>query len=234
MNTKDSLFYRTLKIFTIFISLSLVVAVAGAGPVIQQDGIRRFRDIQEWQAKFHYELDFEDSYQDGSTEFLGFKGLGGEDLEKVIISGTATYTYAGRGVFVGKGSVDYEVSILSMASLGNARVVYLTDGKGKDNLEPIKEINYLKIDLSEGTYDFWVTPGHDDEEMAMFGVDVVSRDYLNITDPVIEKMAENGTPVMFPELLKAMFPNQRNQADLHQLNAYVNNYPLPSFGYVLS
>lgn len=234
MNTKNSTFYKTLQISTIFISLFLIVTVAGAGSVPLQDGIRRFRDIKEWQAKFHYELDYEDSYQDGSTEFLGFKGLGGEDIEKVIISGTATYTYAGRGVFVGKGSANYEVSIMSMASMGNAWVVYLTDGKGKDNLEPIKEINYLRIDLSEGTYDFWVTPGHDDEEMAMFGVDVVSRDYLNITEPMIKKMAENGTPVMFPELLKAMFPNQRSQADLHQLNAYVNYYPLPSFGYVLS
>jgi len=208
-------------------------ASEGASP-LQKKGIERFKGINKWKGKIHYKLDYKDEIGDAGTSFLEMKGLQGKTLQKIIIDGEVTFNSAGdNSIFVGKGKVKYSISIFSISSLGEAFVIHLTDGKGSAKIEPIRQINYLKFHFSDGSYSLRITPGSSDEELDAFGVEVETYSKIKITKALIKKMEEEGRPLLYPEVLKSIFPDRDTNRDLENIAAEAFGIVLPSSGYTL-
>ena len=198
-----------------------------------QSGSAQFRKVKKWKGEIHYKLDRSEGIYDNRVTFLKLKGLDGKTLERVIIDGTVIFEPSDNdknNVYVGRGKVKYEVSIITVSKLGEAMVVHLTDGKGSEKIEPIEEINSLRFNYSEGTYSLRITPGISDEDLDTFGVFVESVSEMKITKAFLSKMEEHSRKIPFPEFLKEMFPDVVKNPDRENIVAEAFGMVLPSSG----
>ncbi len=236
----------------IILLLLIILLFTSFGELLySRSGSARFKNVKKWKGTIHYKLDLKDLIYDNSISFMKLKGLSGQTMEKVLIDGEVTFqlfrnkntnsdeedlTFGSpenTGFFVGKGKVKYNVSIVNVSRIGNAMVVHLTSGKGQEKVEPIRYINYLRIDYSTGTYSLHITPGISDEEMDAFGVYVESVSEMKITRALINKMEENNRKIPFPELLKEMFPDVIKNSSRESIAAEAFGITLPSSGSTL-
>lgn len=194
----------------------------------------QLRNVKKWKGEIHYKLDRSEGITDNSISFLKLKGLYGHTQEKVIIDGTVIFEPSHNPrVYVAKGKVKYDVSIITISKLGEAMVVHLTEGKGSEIIEPIKEINYLRFNRSSGTYSLSITPGISDEELNAFGVFVESVSEMKVTRALINKMEEHDRKIPFPELLKEMFPDVVKNPDRESIAIEAFGITLPASGNTL-
>lgn len=220
---------RIIPLFLTIVLLTPFTRVLDSSP----DSVQ-LRNVKKWKGEILYKLDRSEGIYDNRVTFLKLKGLSGKTLEKIIIHGTVIFEPSDKkNVFKGRGKVKYEVSIVTVSKLGEATVVHLTDGKGKEKIEPIEDINYLKFNYSSGTYSLRITPGISDEEMDAFGVFVESVSELKITRALINKMEEHNRNMPFPEFLKKMFPDMVKNPDRENIAAEALGMTLPSSGKTL-
>ncbi len=246
---KKILFSRNLFIMFLIGSFFLLFEIAEGSNPPQQRGKARFKSIKKWKGEIHYKLDLNESFYDNSVTFLKLKGLYGKTVETVRIDGTVTFRPLKRSEsklegeegelvgwedkFVGQGKVKYNVSILNISKLGEAVIVYMTDGKGSEKIEPEHYINNLQFNYSRGTYSLRITPGIDDVELGESGVGVESYSRLKITKALINKMEDHNRKIAFPELLKEMFPEAVRNPSRESIAAEAFEIALPSSGYTL-
>jgi hypothetical protein len=213
---------------------TIVLASSFAGLLDSAPYSAQIRNVKKWKGKILYELDRSEGLYDNRVTFLKLKALSGQTLEKIIIDGNVIFEPSDqRNIYKGRGKVKYEVSITTVSKLGEAAVVHLTNGKGKEKIKPIKEINYLKFNYSNGTYSLRITPGISDEEMDAFGVFVESISKLKVSRALINKMEEHNRNIPFPEFLKKMFPDMVKNPDRENIAAEALGMPLPSSGRTL-
>jgi hypothetical protein len=220
---------RIILLFLTIVLLTSFTEVLNPSPDSAQ-----LRNVKKWKGEIHYKLDRSEGIYDNRITLLKLKGLNGKTLEKIIIDGTVIFEPSDKSnVYIGQGNVKYEVSIITVSKLGEAAVIHLTDGKGKEKIELIEEINYLKFNYSKGTYSIRITPGISDEEMDAFGVFVESVSELKITRAFINKMEEHNRNVPFPEFLKKMFPDMVKYPDRENIAAEALGMTIPSSGRTL-
>lgn len=206
-------------LFTIFLTLLFLLqpGTLGAG-----DGIRG------WKGTVRYTLNMNEEVYKNNISFLKLKGLYGQDSKKIIFEGVITFIPSNKpNLFVATGEVKYDVSQISVARLGQAMVIHTTDGRGKEKVEPVHHINYLRIYPGNGTYSIAVSPGVEDEELGAFGVYVNTVSYMKVTRAVIEKMESENRKIMFPEMLKKMFPDVKKGEDRESIAGEAFNRPYP-------
>jgi len=201
---------------------SLVLAlIFHAGPLAAGD-------VRGWQGTVRYALDLKEDIYRHDISFMKLKGLQGQDFQKIIFEGTVTFIPTNRpNLFVAKGKVKYDVSMISVARMGDAMVVHTTGGKGTEKVEPIHQINFLEISPGNGTYSLSVSPGVEDEEMGAFGVPVLAVSYMKVTEAFLEKMESENRDVPFPELLKRMFPDVKSDQDRESIRGEAFGRPFP-------
>lgn len=217
------------RIIILFLTIILIKSFTGV--LNSQSGSAQFRKIKKWKGEIHYKLDRSEGTTDNRITFLKLKGLDGKTLERIIIDGTVIFEPTDKSnVYVGRGKVKYEVSIITVSKLGEAMVVHLTDGKGNEKIEPIEEINYLRFNYSEGKYSLRITPGISDEDLDAFGVFVESVSEMKITKAFINKMEEHNRKIPFPEFLKEMFPDVVKNPDRENIAVEAFGMVLPSSG----
>lgn len=193
-----------------------------AGRQISGEGVRG------WKGTVRYTLDLEEEIYRHDISFMKLKGLFGQDFRKIIFEGEITFIPSNRpNLFVATGEVKYDVSLISVSGLGQAMVVHLTDGKGKEKLDPVHHINYLRINRGSGTYSLAVSPGIEDEEMGAFGVYVKTVSYMKVTRAFLEKMESENRKVPFPEMLKKMFPDVKTGEDRESIAGEAFGRPFP-------
>lgn len=184
--------------------------------------------VRGWKGTVRYSLDRKEEIYRNDITFLKLKGLRGRDFEKVVFTGTITFIPTNKpGLFVAAGMVDYEVSKVSVSRLGQAMVVHMTDGKGREKVEPEYHINYLRIDRDSGTYSLAVSPGISDEEMDAFGVLVRTASYMKVTRALLERMEQENRKIPFPEMLKRMFPDVKTGEDRESIAGEAFDRPFP-------
>lgn len=182
--------------------------------VVQTGSLSAGNGVRGWKGTVRYSLDFNDEIYRKDISFLKLKGLSGQDSKKIMFEGVITFIPTNQpNLFIATGEMKYDVSLISVAKLGDAMVIHHTDGKGKEKLEPEYQINYLRIDRGNGTYSLSVSPGISDEDMDAFGVLVKTVSYMKVTRAVLEKMESEHRNIPFPEMLKKMFPDVKTGED---------------------
>jgi hypothetical protein len=190
-------------------------------------------NLRGWKGTVRYTLDLKEDIYRQDISFMKLKGLQGQDYRKIVFKGEITFLPTNRpDLFVAKGDVNYEVSLISVARLGQAMVVHLTDGKGKEKVEPVYQINYLRIDRESGTYSLAVSPGIEDEDMGAFGVLVETVSYMKVTRAFLEKMESENRDVPFPEMLKRMFPDVKKETDRESIAGEAFGRPFTGTGVI--
>lgn len=200
-------------------------------------------DYVKWRGDFHYKLDYQDGLYDHSVEFMKMKGLVGETDERIEVEGQIVFTEARKevnkrmvaipGRFAGEGNVTYSIARMSLSGIGEAKVVYFTDGKGKDQISGHPEDTYLKIDRGRKSYSFRISPGSYEADIDAFGVKVLESTEMKVTSAFIEKMESEGRPVLFPEALKEMFPEYEWSQGRDHIVLEAFDIPLPGPGNAL-
>jgi len=215
-----------------FLTFSLILSFSG---ILNSRSIpAQMRNVKKWEGEIHYKLDRSEGISDNSISFLKLKGLYGHTQEQVIIDGTVIFEPSDNpNVYVARGKVKYDVSIITISKLGEAMVVHMTEGKGSEIIEPIKEINYLRFNRYPGTYSLSITPGISDEELDSFGVFVESVSEMKVTRALINKMEEHDRKIPFPELLKEMFPDVVKNPDRESIAIEAFDIAFPTSGNTL-
>ncbi len=196
--------------------------------VLQTGFLIAAKGVRGWKGTVRYVLDMNENLFRNDISFLKLKGLYGQDSKKIIFEGVITFIPTNKpNLFVATGEVSYDVSMISISSLGKAMVVHLTNGKGKDIVEPEHHINYLRINRGSGTYSLAVTPGISDEEMSAAGVLVRTVSYMKVTRAFLRKMEKENRKVPFPEMLKKMFPDVKTGEDRESIAGEAFGRPFP-------
>ncbi|MEN8223498.1 MAG: hypothetical protein ABFR36_09615 [Acidobacteriota bacterium] len=189
------------------------------------------KSVRGWKGTVRYSLDLKDEIYRNDISFMKLKGLYGQDFKKINFEGEITFIPTNKpNLFLATGEVKYEVSLISISKMGAAMVIHLTDGKGKEKLEPEHQINYLRINRGSGTYSLSVAPGISDEDMGTFGVLVKTVSYMKVTRAFLKKMDEENRKVPFPEMLKKMFPDVKTGEDRESISGEAFSRPFPGTG----
>ncbi len=184
-----------------------------------------------WKGTVRYTLDMNDEIYRNNISFMKLKGLSGQDFRKILFHGEITFIPTNKtNLFVATGNVKYYVSLIFVAKMGDAMVVHLTDGKGREKVEPDHYINYLRISPGNGTYSLAVSPGIEDENLNAFGVFVRTVSYMKVTRAFLEKMESENRKVPFPEMLKKMFPDVKTGEDRESIAGEAFGRPFPGTG----
>jgi len=178
--------------------------------------------VKEWRMSFRYTMD---------VHFKNdFGGLGEEKKRKIEASGTALFKRGKQpNKYEGIGQTIYDLEYYSLALMDNYKILDVEKGNGTAPI--IKEACSLTFNFDDLTYSFSIFPGSEDEE------GVPSRSYRksNITDALIAEMGEAGKPVLYPEKLKAMFPDEKTWDEFTSfLGVEAFGMPLPFFGLTLA
>ena len=198
--------------------------------VVQTGSLTAGNGVRGWKGTVRYSLDFNDEVYSKDISFMKLKGLSGQDSKKIVFEGVITFIPTNiPNLFLATGEVKYNVSLMSIAKLGDAMVIHLTDGKGKEKLEPVHQINYLRINRS-GSYSLSVSPGISDEDMGAFGVLVQTASYMKVTRAFLEKMESENRKIPFPETLKKMFPDVKTGEDRESIVGEAFDRPFPGTG----
>jgi hypothetical protein len=199
--------------------------------VVQSGSLNAGNGVRGWKGTVRYSLDFNDEIFRNNISFLKLKGLYGQDSKKIVFEGIITFIPTNiPNLFVATGEVKYNVSLMSIAKMGEAMVIHHTDGKGKEKLEPVHQINYLRINRGSGTYSLSVSPGISDENLDAFGVLVKTASYFKVTRAVLEKMESENRQIPFPETLKKMFPDVKTGEDRESIVGEAFGRPFPGTG----
>lgn len=199
--------------------------------VVQTGFLTAGNGVRGWKGTVRYSLDFNDEMYRNDISFLKLKGLYGQDSKKILFEGVVTFIPTNKpNLFLATGEVKYNVSLISLSKLGDAMVIHLTDGKGKEKLEAEYHINYLRINRGNGTYSLAVSPGISDEDMDAFGVLVKTVSYMKVTRAVLEKMESENRKIPFPEMLKKMFPDVKTGEDRESIAGEAFDRPFPGTG----
>ncbi|MCK5004961.1 MAG: hypothetical protein KAS21_07725 [Candidatus Aminicenantes bacterium] len=211
-----------MKRLALVITCLILLLILQTGPMTAGDGVRG------WKGTVRYTLDMNDEMYRNDISFLKLKGLYGQDSRKIFFEGVITFIPTNKpNLFLATGEVKYNVSLISIAKMGNAMVIHLTDGKGKEKLEPEYRSNYLRINRGSGTYSLSVDPGISDEDMGAFGVLVKTVSYMKVTRAFLNKMEEENRKVPFPEMLKKMFPDVKTGEDRESIVGEAFGRPFP-------
>lgn len=188
-----------------------------------------------WEGDFHYELKHRDGFFHGASEFLKMKGLRGETIEDIEVKGHIVFTPArGNILYAGKGAVDYSIARMSLSALGEGMIVHLSDGNGVDEIKRNLEGTYLRINRAAGNYSFRIEPGEYEADIDAFGVKVLATTEMKMTQAFIDKMDDEGSPVMYPDALKKMFPTYDWRPDRDHIILEAFRAPLPKSGNTLT
>lgn len=176
--------------------------------------------VKEWRMRFRYTMD---------VHFKNdFGGLGEEEKRKVEASGTALFKLGKqRYEYEGSGQTTYDLEYYSFSFMKDYKILDVEKGSGTAPL--IKEACSLTFNFDDLTYSFSIFPGS--------GEGVPSRSFRksNITDALIAEMGEAGKPVLYPEKLKAMFPDEQTWDEFTSfLGVEAFGMPLPFFGLTLA
>ena len=200
-------------------------------PVVQTGSLTAGDGVRGWKGTVRYALDINDEMYRNDISFLKLKGLYGQDSKKIIFEGVITFIPTNKpNLFLATGEVTYNVSLISISKLGDAMVIHLTDGKGKEKLEAEHQINYLRVNRRNGTYSLSVAPGISDEDMGAFGVLVKTGSYMKVTRALLEKMESENRKVPLPEMLKKMFPDVKTGEDRESISGEAFGRPFPGTG----
>lgn len=206
----------------------LLLMTSLALALVFQAGLLAAGDIRGWQGTVRYALDHKEDIYRHDISFMKLKGLLGQDFRKIIFEGTITFIPTNRpNFFVAQGKVNYDVSMISVAKMGEAMIVHTTGGKGMEKVEPIHQINFLEISPQDGTYFISVSPGVEDEELGAFGVPVQAVSYMKVTRAFLDKMESENRKVPFPESLKKMFPDVKTDHDRESIRGEAFGRPFP-------
>ncbi|MCF6294869.1 MAG: hypothetical protein L3J25_04180 [Flavobacteriaceae bacterium] len=206
---------------------------------VSEDGLENFK---KWKGTFHYELNYSDDIFEPGVSFLKMNGLRGEEVERITLDGNINFTpKVGNSIYIGRGVVNYSVSLMNYSALGEAMVIHFTNGKGSAKIKPLMElidddseideqirIEYqtrIKFDYRNSTYDMRITPGDYDADLDEFGVPVESSSRINVTKAMIRKLEEEGRSILYPETLNEMFPDRPRELD--RLDVTVEAFGMP-------
>lgn len=188
-----------------------------------EEGIENFK---KWRGTFHYELKYSDDFFDPNVSFLKMKGLRGEDVERIILDGNINFTpKVGNSLYVGRGAVKYDVSLMHYAALGEGMVIHYTDGNGSEKIIPNRYRTNLRINYRHKKYSLRIDPGIYEADLDAIGLPVENFSNIKVTKAMIRKLEEEGRPILYPETLNEMFPDRSRQAD--RLNVVVEAFDIP-------
>lgn len=217
--------------------LLLVLVFFGYTEVAAQStgtGVSRFRKISGWKGTFSYRLDYsaDESFGDATLSILS-GNLSSQETERIEMAGEVTFTGDSGGQLAGQGSVDYEVELFSLTKWGNKSILSMTDGRGRADILPEIEGNFLSFDLQDGSYSFAISPGREDEDRGEFGVEARLYDDMEIIDPLLADLKNADREVPLSELLPAMLPEERADEGYVNIGIDLQMFPLPAFGNIL-
>ena len=220
----------------------LATILVGYGPAPAQgqereveNSIRRFRNITGWKGTFSYKLNADRDESFGDYSFLASSGeLSSQSEDRIDLEGEVTFSGGSGGKFVGHGTASYRLESYSLVQWGDKRILDTTSGSGRSDILDEREINFLQFYLHDGSYSLSIAPGRSCTETDEFGVDVNTSGQLQITDSFLKDLEDADRDVPFPQLLRAMFPENTGGRGCQDVGFTVAAFPLPAFGNTLS
>jgi hypothetical protein len=190
------------------------------------DQSERIFDVRSWKMTFRYHMDV--AYENDFGQ-----GIGGAHESKVEAEGTVLFTRGyGRGFYRGEGQVDFSLAYSTLSKWGKYRVLDTEQAEGGARILPIPELNRLRFDPNTHSYSFELYPGEEiGGEGGDFGVPSRAFRVDNVTETVLREFREEGTPVPFASMLRAMAPPQRTWDEfVSNFTVAAREIPLPFFG----
>jgi hypothetical protein len=126
-------------------------------------------------------------------------------------------------LYAQSGSAEYELEIYHLSRVGEYYVIDTESGSG---FADIGIGSIIDFNFNERSYSFFILP---------VGEGVPSKAFRlsNVTEQVIKEMSEEGLPVIYPDKLRAMFPDKRQWEEF--LSSYaveVSGMNIPQTGLI--
>jgi len=238
----------------LLLTSTFLIPITDARPVDDfSKQVEKIRAVSQWRIIFTYARNYTSDFDGGN--------IGGSDFERINSSGAASFgkempededeyydeyddeeendyyeeeeaddeeDYEDDSIltlYANGGAAEYDLEIYHAAKLND---YYIVDSESGEGFADIGAGSILEFEFEDHSYSFMILPGG--------GEGVPSKSYRlsNITETLIKEMDEAGRPVMFPEKLKAMFPDKMRWNDFSSSYAVsVSRMPIPASGLTL-